>query len=98
MYNMSRYTASDARQRFAELLTEAEQGKKVVIERRGVTFRLVAETPGKATGRQRRASPVFCECDPAVLAGQWSWEPAADGWQFISKRSTQTPRTGQQGG
>jgi antitoxin (DNA-binding transcriptional repressor) of toxin-antitoxin stability system len=86
MYNvqaMRRYTAAQARQRFAELLDAAERGDAVVVERRGIRFRLRAER-----GRPRRAgrrTPLIEHVDPAVARGDWTWRGDADGLRFVPR-------------
>lgn len=84
MYNMSSMKVAEARARFGEILDAAEKGLPVVIERRGVRFRLVAEVA-------RPAAPpddaVFEFVDPAVASGQWTWRAhASRGMQFAPRR------------
>ena len=74
---------AEARARFGEILDAAEKGVPVVIERRGVTFRLVAEAPRVAGA----AAAVFDFVDPAVSSGQWTWRAdGAKGMQFAPRR------------
>ena len=74
---------AEARARFGEILDEAEKGNPVVIERRGVRFRLTAEQPRTP----RRTPPVLFEAvDPSVLDGQWSWETGPAGLTFAPRR------------
>jgi antitoxin (DNA-binding transcriptional repressor) of toxin-antitoxin stability system len=85
MYNvhvMKRYTAAQARARLSQALDDAEAGSPVVIERRGVRFRIVRE-PSPAA-RPRRA-PLVEILDPAVERGQWTWAPASRGLRFRSR-------------
>jgi len=77
---MLRLTSTQARKRFSSILDAAESGQAVVIERRGVRFRLQAE-PAPAPREARRES-IFEFVDPAVEAGSWSWEWADDGVRF----------------
>jgi antitoxin (DNA-binding transcriptional repressor) of toxin-antitoxin stability system len=80
---MQRFTVSEARARFGDVLDAAEQGREVVIERRGVRFLVQAETrPARAT---KRASLIE-HLDPAVEAGDWTWEHRGDGLRFKSTR------------
>lgn len=86
MYNVhvvKHMKVAEARARFGEILDEAEKGAAVVIERRGVRFRLVAE-------RQRSPAvsktTVFDFVDPAVVTGQWSWKAGATGVTFAPRR------------
>jgi antitoxin (DNA-binding transcriptional repressor) of toxin-antitoxin stability system len=67
---MKRYSVAHARSRLADLLTEAERGTPVVIERRGVRYTLRAEAaPRRAPARRS----VIETLDPAVDRGQWQW-------------------------
>lgn len=85
MYFVKGFTVSEARARFGDLLDQAEQGDAVVIERHGVRFVLRAE-PRRAAP----ASPKFFEwLDPAVDAGQWTWDLTSKGATFRGRR----PRT-----
>jgi len=75
---------AEARARFGEILDAAEKGLPVVIERRGVTFRLVAEAPPRP---KAPATAVFEFVDPAVMSGQWTWRAdAARGAKFAPRR------------
>jgi antitoxin (DNA-binding transcriptional repressor) of toxin-antitoxin stability system len=71
---MSNMKVAEARARFGEILDAAEKGLPVVIERRGVTFRLVAEAAPRASAP---AAAVFDFVDPAVMSGQWTWRADA---------------------
>jgi prevent-host-death family protein len=83
MYNsMKRFQAAAARRRFSELLDAAEHGETVVIERRGVRFRV---EPMREPQRRRRRTPLFQFIDPAVEAGEWTWGWGPDGLRFVSK-------------
>jgi len=66
---MARYTVSEARRQFFQLLDAAERGEEVVLERKGVRFRLVTDVPGHA---ESAPSPLVVD-DPGVLSGQWTW-------------------------
>jgi prevent-host-death family protein len=66
---MTRLTASEARQEFFRLLDAVEQGEAVIVERKGVRFRL-SVVPRERTDRS--ASPVLVN-DPDVLSGNWTW-------------------------
>jgi antitoxin (DNA-binding transcriptional repressor) of toxin-antitoxin stability system len=81
---MKRFTAAQARQRFAELLDAAERGQPVLVERRGVRFIVRAE--GTASSRIRRRKSLIASLDPAVAAGEWTWASAAQGLRFVSRR------------
>ena len=84
MYNMSkRYTVGAVRERLAEALDEAEQGIPVIIERRGVRYRLTVEPSGP---RPRAARPPrITIVDPAVRRGDWSWDWTPDDFAFRGK-------------
>jgi hypothetical protein len=72
MYNVhvKRYTVAQVRQRLAEAFDSAERGEAVVIERRGIRFRLEADRPR----RRSRSRPVVIDSvDQAVEEGRWSW-------------------------
>jgi antitoxin (DNA-binding transcriptional repressor) of toxin-antitoxin stability system len=86
MYNvhaMKRYTVSQVRERFAEALDHADKGVPVVIERKGVRYSLQVE-PTPAPSRKRKS--IITYMDPAVAAGQWSWEMGPDGLEFRDRR------------
>lgn len=80
---MTNLKVAEARARFGEILDEAERGAPVVIERRGIRFRLIAERerPGK-----RSETALFDFVDPAVLTGQWTWKAGARGLAFSPRR------------
>ncbi|MBI1737193.1 MAG: type II toxin-antitoxin system prevent-host-death family antitoxin [Candidatus Rokubacteria bacterium] len=77
---MRRYSAAQARQRFAEVLDAAERGQPVVIERRGTRFVIEARRM-KSRPRARRKSLIE-RLDPAVAAGEWTWAWKAGGVAF----------------
>jgi prevent-host-death family protein len=85
MYNvhMKRYTVAQARQRFAELLNAAETGQPVIIERRGTRFVLQTDRarPRRPAGRR----PVIEIVDPAVGAGEWTWDWTREGLRFAGR-------------
>jgi prevent-host-death family protein len=78
LYNvhMARTTASQARQHLSRLLDAAERGEEVIVERRGVQFRIVAEA--METGAVSSSEPLLL-ADDAVLAGEWHWSTGDDG-------------------
>jgi antitoxin (DNA-binding transcriptional repressor) of toxin-antitoxin stability system len=80
---VKRYTAAEARARLSDALDHAEAGAPVVIERRGVRFRLMRESR-----RAHRATPAASieVVDPAVEQGQWTWTITNGGWRFIARR------------
>ena len=80
---MKTMKVAEARARFGELLDAAEQGNEVVIERKGVWFRLLAESTRGAT---RPKAALFDFVDPAVMDGQWTWKPGKAGLAFAPRR------------
>jgi antitoxin (DNA-binding transcriptional repressor) of toxin-antitoxin stability system len=77
---MKAYTAAAARQRFSLLLDAAERGEPVIIERRGVRFRVEPER--RAAPKRTRRTAVIEIVDPAVAKGEWIWKRAPDGLRF----------------
>lgn len=73
---------AEARARFGEILDEAESGTDVVIERRGVFFRLTAEQPRA----MRRMPALFETVDESLLDGQWTWQAGPAGLTFSARR------------
>lgn len=81
-------TASDARQEFFRLLDAVEHGEAVVVERKGVRFRLSLLEPAAGTHPSGSASPVEVS-DPDVLSGDWTWGGDENGQlQFRPRRKT----------
>lgn len=86
VYNVQTMKAmkvAEARARFGELLDAAEQGGEVIIERKGVWFRLLAES---TRGAVKPKGALFDFVDPAVMDGQWAWKPAKGGVAFATRR------------
>jgi hypothetical protein len=83
-YAVKRYTASVARERLAEALDHADRGIPVVIERKGVRYRISRERQGPRTHRTRK--PRLEIIDRAVADGQWTWEPGPSGFAFRRQR------------
>lgn len=83
MYNvhMKRYNVAEARRRLAAILDAAERGEEVVIERRGVRF-AIRLAPVSSWGSDKRVTVEFL--DPAVEAGQWTWDWAPGDAGFVS--------------
>ena len=81
LYNvhMSRFTASQARQNFANVLNQAAGGQSVTIERGKLRFRLVLDERRRAP---RTARPVIEILDPAVANGDWTWRHGRAGLSF----------------
>jgi antitoxin (DNA-binding transcriptional repressor) of toxin-antitoxin stability system len=84
MYSVGkRYTVAAVRERLAEALDEADKGVPVIIERRGVRYRLTVE---QAAGpRPARRVPRITIVDRAVRRGDWTWHWAPDGFTFHGK-------------
>jgi len=83
MYVMKHLKVAEARARFGEMLDQAEKGTPVVIERRGVRFKLTAE-PAGAVSKSKPA--LFDYIDAGVLSGQWTWASRAKGLAFAPRR------------
>ena len=85
LYNvrMRRYSVAQARARLAELLNAAEQGRPVVIERRGVRFTLQAR---RSALRSVRRAPILEIVDPAVADGRWMWTGSPQGVRLSRAR------------
>jgi len=84
MYGMGkRYTVGAVRERLAEALDEAERGIPVIIERRGVRYRLTVEPTEPRAGRHRE--PRITIVDPLVRDGGWTWDWTPDGVAFQGK-------------
>lgn len=72
---MKRYSMATVRAHLADALDEVEKGAEVVIERRGVRFRLVRDVQAKPT---RSLRPLLEVLDPGLEDG-WTWVPGPDG-------------------
>ena len=80
---MKHLKVAEARAQFGELLDEAEKGRPVIIERRGVRFRVVVES---ATASTANAPALFEHVDDAVASGQWTWTQGPGGLRFAARR------------
>jgi hypothetical protein len=80
---MKRYTISQARERLADVLNEAEGAGSVVIERRDVRYVIRAEPKPRPPASRRS---VIETLDRAVADGQWKWKTAASGVRFGGRR------------
>lgn len=83
---MARFTATEARRQFFQLLDRVERGESVVLERKGLRFRLILEP--EVSEEAHQAAPFVV--DEALLEGEWTWSPpsaadAASGeaWQLV---------------
>jgi antitoxin (DNA-binding transcriptional repressor) of toxin-antitoxin stability system len=83
MYIMKMYTVATLRRRLADALDETERGVPVIIERRGVRYRLSVET---ARPRRRVRQSIIEIVDPAVADGQWTWEWTTAGLRFRGRQ------------
>lgn len=81
---MIRYTVAQTRARLAAVLDAAERGEAVVVERRGVRFRVLPETPEPT--RHRPPRPI-AYVDPRLLDGEWTWTWRPRGLQLRVRRS-----------
>ena len=75
---MTHVTASEARQELFRLLDAVEQGEAVVVERKGVRFRLSLLEPAPGKRAAGSASPIEVR-DADVLSGDWTWSGDQDG-------------------
>jgi len=84
VYNVHvrKYKVAMVRERFARVLDEAQRGEPVFIERKGVVYRLSVEPPGKAAKARK---PYIEVMDPAVEAGQWTWDWSPGKLRFRSR-------------
>jgi antitoxin (DNA-binding transcriptional repressor) of toxin-antitoxin stability system len=73
---------AEARARFGEILDDADKGATVIIERRGVRYRIIAEP-----ARSAPAAPALFEfVDRDVASGQWTWKAGPAGLAFKPRR------------
>ena len=86
MYNvhMVRFSATEARKELFRLLDSVEEGEEVVVERKGVRFRLVLDRSGRGQQKPPKRLEVT---DPDILAGQWTWAAGRDGQLQFQPRS-----------
>lgn len=70
---MKPYSVSMVRERLAEALDDAQAGRPVFIERRGVIYRLSVEKPYPGNPQQKK-KPSIEVFDPAVDNGVWTWD------------------------
>jgi len=73
---MKRYSVAQVRERLADALDEAERGFPVIIERRGVRYRLSVEAPQRRRSTRRSRIETV---DPTIEDGQWTWTWTAKG-------------------
>lgn len=72
-----------ARERFADVLDEAERSGAVVIERRDVKYviRAIRKTKRLPSGKS-----IIETVDKDVASGQWSWDWTPKGVRFAARR------------
>lgn len=81
---MKRFTASDARRELFRILDSVEKGEVIVLERKGVRFRLILDRDESRPEEGTRKRLMIR--DPAVLSGEWTWTADDDGQlQFHSR-------------
>lgn len=80
---MKRYTVAMVRERLADALDEAERGVPVLIERRGVRYRLEVE---RARPRRKTRRTILTVLDKSLEDGRWSWDVTAKGVRFRGRR------------
>lgn len=84
MYNVlvRKYSVAVVRERLAEALDRAEQGRPVFIERRGVTYALTVRTRSP-----RKSVPQIEIVDRSLVeSGEWSWDWKGGALQFRARR------------
>jgi hypothetical protein len=82
---MKTYSVAMVRERLADALDDAQAGRPVFIERRGVIYRLSVEPPAKARPRRKRSIEIV---DPAIEQGAWTWawSPRGKGLRLRARR------------
>ena len=84
MYNVKRYSVSKARERFADVLDEADRNGSVLTERGDVQYVITAKGVAKRPTRRRS---VIETVGSAIADGQWHWEWTNTGVRFTGRRS-----------
>jgi hypothetical protein len=82
---MKRYRVSIVRERLAEALDEVDKGGHVIIERRGVRYRLSRDTTRPRPTRRKALIEIL---DPSVAEGEWAWDWTATGLRFRGRRKS----------
>jgi len=82
-YIVKRYTVSKARERFADVLDEADRNGSVLIERGHAQYVI---TPRPAVKSFASRQSVIEILDPAVERGQWTWDLTSKGLRFRPRR------------
>ena len=81
---MKRYTATVARERLSEALDHVDRGVPVIIERKGVRYRISRE--GRKQTKRTSRKPTIHVVDAAVADGRWTWDWRPDGLKFQPRR------------
>ncbi len=81
--HMKRYSTAQARASLSSLLDAAQAGESVVIERRGVRFRIEAERRSKP--HRPRPRSLIERVDPVVMEGEWTWRWGTEGLAFVGR-------------
>jgi len=82
---MKKYSVAMVRERLSEALDSAEQGKPVLIERRGVTYELTVRKPAI---RRKRTAPQIEVVDSSLMtSGEWTWDWKDGALKFRTRRS-----------
>ena len=81
---MKRYTVSIVRERLSEALDEADRGVPVIIERKGVQYRLSVEP--RTGARTSRRKPRIEVLDADALEHGWTWDLTTKGLKFRRNR------------
>ena len=85
MYVMAkRYTVAVFRERLSEALDLASKGDPVIVERKGIRYRLTVDAPARRPRARRSKIQIL---DPSVQAGTWTWEWKPEGLQFRRRQS-----------
>ncbi|HVL70238.1 MAG TPA: type II toxin-antitoxin system prevent-host-death family antitoxin [Vicinamibacterales bacterium] len=79
---MKHLKVAEARAQFGDLLDRAEAGLPVVIERRGIRFRIVVEDDRAP----RPAKRLFEHVDESILEGGWTWSPGRGGLRLVAPK------------
>jgi hypothetical protein len=81
--HVKKYSVSQVRERLSDALDQADRGASVLIERRGVTYRLSVD---RRRASRRSRSPQIEILDKAVEAGEWSWDWQDGQLRFRARR------------
>ena len=65
------------------MLDSVENGEEVILERKGIRFRLLLDRESRGKGKPVKRLEVT---DREVLSGQWSWAAGTDGQLHFQPR------------